>query len=173
MKWSVLNTPRVFWNTPKENKITPKEIKNTIGACSNQPISPTLGAYFPIFQPQKREKIWFWARFRAENAKICYFAATLLPPIFPLNRAFNAIWWQDGSKIKKNKISSLFSWKRWVRLRNAYWEIRNAYWEITQGYDKTPLGLNSCSLSEGFGLSVRAERTGSPCGRTKPIYLPL
>ena len=29
----------------------------------------------------------------------CNFAATLLPPIFPLNRAFNAIWWQGGSKI--------------------------------------------------------------------------
>ena len=26
------------------------------------------------------------------------FAATLLPPIFPLNRAFDAIWWQGGSK---------------------------------------------------------------------------
>jgi hypothetical protein len=25
------------------------------------------------------------------------FAATLLPPIFPLNRAFDAIWWQGGS----------------------------------------------------------------------------
>ena len=32
------------------------------------------------------------------------FAATLLPPIFPLNRAFDAIWWQGGSKIKKNKF---------------------------------------------------------------------
>jgi len=32
------------------------------------------------------------------------FAATLLPPIFPLNRAFDAIWWQGGSKIKKFKI---------------------------------------------------------------------
>jgi hypothetical protein len=31
------------------------------------------------------------------------FAATLLPPIFPLNRAFDAIWWQGGSKIKKIK----------------------------------------------------------------------
>ena len=32
------------------------------------------------------------------------FAAILLPPIFPLNRAFDAIWWQGGSKIKKFKI---------------------------------------------------------------------
>jgi len=55
-----------------------------------------------------------------KKSKTNNFAATLLPPIFPLNRAFNAIWWQDGSKIKKNKISSLFGWKRWVRLRNAY-----------------------------------------------------
>jgi hypothetical protein len=23
----------------------------------------------------------------------------LLPPIFPLNRAFNAIWWQGGSPV--------------------------------------------------------------------------
>ena len=35
----------------------------------------------------------------AEIVQICNFAATLLPPIFPLNRAFNAIWWQGGSKI--------------------------------------------------------------------------
>jgi hypothetical protein len=34
----------------------------------------------------------------AEIVQICNFAATLLPPIFPLNRAFNAIWWQGGSK---------------------------------------------------------------------------
>ena len=35
----------------------------------------------------------------AEKVQKCNFAATLLPPIFPLNRAFNAIWWQGGSKI--------------------------------------------------------------------------
>ena len=53
---------------------------------------------FQYFCPKIVKKVWFWIRFRVENAQISIFAATLLPPIFPLNRAFDAIWWQGGSK---------------------------------------------------------------------------
>ena len=53
-----------------------------------------------------------------------------------------------------------------VQIRNAYSPIRYPYYEITQGYDETTLGINGSRESVGFGLSVRAERTGSPSGRT-------
>ena len=54
-----------------------------------------------------------------------------------------------------------------MQIRNAYSPIRYPYYEITQGYDEATLGINSSRESVGFGLSVRAERTGSPSGRTK------
>ena len=44
--------------------------------------------------------------------------------------------------------------------------IRNAYWKITVGYGEATWGINSSRESVGFGLSVRAVRTGSPSGRT-------
>ena len=37
---------------------------------------------------------------------------------------------------------------------------------LPQSYDETTLGINGSRESVGFGLSVRAERTGSPSGRT-------
>ena len=54
-----------------------------------------------------------------------------------------------------------------MQIRNAYSPIRYPYYEITQGYGGTTLGINSSRESVGFGRSVRAERTGSPSGRTK------
>ncbi len=54
-----------------------------------------------------------------------------------------------------------------MQIRNAYSPIRYPYYEITQGYGGTTLGINSSWESVGFGRSVRAERTGSPSGRTK------
>jgi hypothetical protein len=54
-----------------------------------------------------------------------------------------------------------------MQIRNAYSPIRYPYYEITQGYEGTTLGINSSWESVGFGRSVRAERTGSPSGRTK------
>ena len=53
-----------------------------------------------------------------------------------------------------------------MQIRNAYSPIRYPYYEITQGYDETTLGINGSRESVGFGLSVQAERTGSPSGRT-------
>ena len=54
-----------------------------------------------------------------------------------------------------------------MQIRNAYSPIRYPYYEITQGYDEATVGINSSRESVGFGLSVRAVRTGSPSGRTK------
>ena len=54
-----------------------------------------------------------------------------------------------------------------MQIRNAYSPIRYPYYEITQGYGETTLGINGSWESVGFGRSVRAERTGSPSGRTK------
>jgi len=48
------------------------------------PYSTILQEYFELLQEY----------FRILRKKKQEFAATLLPPIFPLNRAFNAIWWQ-------------------------------------------------------------------------------
>jgi hypothetical protein len=53
-----------------------------------------------------------------------------------------------------------------MRIRDAYSPIRHPYYEITQGYDETTLGINGSRESVSLGLSVRAERTGSPSGRT-------
>ena len=54
-----------------------------------------------------------------------------------------------------------------MQIRNAYFLIRYPYYEITHGYDEATVGINSSRESVGFGRSVRAERTGSPSGRTK------
>ena len=53
-----------------------------------------------------------------------------------------------------------------MQIRSAYSPIRYPYYEITQGCEGTSLGINGSQESVGFGLSVRAERTGSPSGRT-------
>jgi len=62
------NNPALFNNTPGVFLITPRVFL----------ITPRV---FLITPKEKQD-----------------FAATLLPPIFPLNRAFDAIWWQGGSK---------------------------------------------------------------------------
>jgi hypothetical protein len=53
------------------------------------PYSTILQEYFELLQEY----------FRILRKKKQEFAATLLPPIFPLNRAFNAIWWQGGRPV--------------------------------------------------------------------------
>ena len=58
-----------------------------LGGKITSPYSEITWPYFAITHPYSK------------IVQICNFAATLLPPIFPLNRAFNAIWWQGGSKI--------------------------------------------------------------------------
>ena len=54
-----------------------------------------------------------------------------------------------------------------MQIRNAYSPIRYPYYKITLGYFPITFCINSSRESVGFGLSVRAERTGSPSGRTK------
>ncbi len=58
------------------------------GGKITSPYSEITWPYFAITRP--------YSEITHPYSKI---AATLLPPIFPLNRAFNAIWWQGGSKI--------------------------------------------------------------------------
>jgi hypothetical protein len=53
------------------------------------PYSTILQEYFELLQEY----------FRILRKKKQEFAATLLPPIFPLNRSLNAIWWQGGSPV--------------------------------------------------------------------------
>ena len=59
------------------------------GGKITSPYSEITWPYFAITRP--------YSEITHPYSK-CNFAATLLPPIFPLNRAFNAIWWQGGSK---------------------------------------------------------------------------
>ena len=61
------------------------------GGKITSPYSEITWPYFAITRP--------YSEITHPYSKICNFAATLLPPIFPFNRAFNAIWWQGGSKI--------------------------------------------------------------------------
>ena len=54
-----------------------------------------------------------------------------------------------------------------MQIRSTYYKITQGYGKRTQGYGEITLGINSSWESVGFGRSVRAERTGSPSGRTK------
>ena len=92
-----------------------------------------------------------WGRSEGERERITWLKR-------PVHRSWRGVMWVCEGKIEKTFFL--------VRIRHAYWWIRNAYWEITQGYDETTLGINSSEESVGFGLSVRAVRTGSPSGRT-------
>ena len=64
------------------------------GGKITSPYSEITWPYFAITHPYSEITHPY-----SKILQICNFAATLLPPIFPLNRAFNAIWWQGGSKI--------------------------------------------------------------------------
>ena len=75
-------------NNPALSRNTPALFDNNLALFDNTPrIFLIIPRVFLITPKEKQD-----------------FAATLLPPIFPLNRAFDAIWWQGGSKIINFKL---------------------------------------------------------------------
>jgi hypothetical protein len=77
------NNPALFKNNPALFENNPALFNINLALIDNTPRVFLIIPRVFLFTPKEKQD----------------FAATLLPPIFPLNRAFDAIWWQGGSKI--------------------------------------------------------------------------